>query len=86
MRTTLAARVLDTGGPPGWMEGHVAQCLRCQAVVAQSLRFRRSLAHIHPPDELEGPPVRSQAGWLAAGAASMAAAAVVVRHLRQQSG
>ena len=32
-RTTLIARVLDTGAPPSLLEGHVASCLRCHAVV-----------------------------------------------------
>ncbi len=85
VRTTLAARVLDTGNSPYVLESHVASCLRCQAVVAQSLRLRRTLADVVTSREIElnssSPPV----GWMAAGVASLAAAALVAR-MRQQDG
>lgn len=80
------ARVLDTGSPPAVLESHVAACLRCQAVVAHALRWRRALARLSaPPDNtlLEGS--STPLGWVAAGVASLAAAALVVR-LRQQGG
>jgi hypothetical protein len=80
VRTTLAARVLDTGVPPGALESHVATCLRCQAVVAQSRRLRRTLADLEPH---EGPRETSSSpplGWVAAGIASLAAALAVMRH------
>lgn len=81
IRTTLAARVLDTGSAPKVLEPHLATCLRCQAVVVQSRRLRRTLADLRPPMEEElmtssPPPL----GWVAAGVASLAAAIVVVRH------
>lgn len=82
-RTTLMARVLDTGGPPAVLEGHVATCLRCQAAVAQALRLRRTLAHLSPRAPVETPTGPSF-GW-AAVAASLGAAVVVLR-FRQQSG
>lgn len=82
LRTTLAARVLDTGRVPGWMEGHVWSCLRCQAVVAQSQRLRRTLTTLGPegPEtvDYEGAPY----GLVAAGVASVAAAAVLVARAR----
>lgn len=84
-RTTLMARVLDTGSPPAMLESHVATCLRCQATVAHARRLRRTLARLSlaPPAEMpqaSGPPL----GWAAA-AASLAAAVLVVRS-RQQDG
>jgi hypothetical protein len=80
VRTTLAARVLDTGVPPRALESHVATCLRCQAVVAQSRRLRRTLADLEPQDGPRMVPSSSPLGWVAAGIASLAAALAVMRH------
>lgn len=85
IRTTLAARLLDTGETPPLLSGHVSRCLRCQAVVAQSLRLRRTLADVVPGRHIEVAPSRPPVGWVAAGVASVAAAVVVAR-LRQQNG
>lgn len=80
VRTTLAARVLDTGAPPRALESHVATCLRCQAVVAQSRRLRRTLANLEPHDSPQGAQSSPPLGWVAAGLASLAAAVAVMRH------
>lgn len=85
-RTTLMARVLDTGQAPAVLDGHVATCLRCQAAVARALRLRRMLSRLTVPaegavDDTSSSPV----GWVAAGLASLAAAIYVLR-IRQQSG
>lgn len=85
IRTTLAARVLDTGVCPPLFEEHVSRCLRCQAVVAQSLRLRRSLADMVGRRDIEVTPSGRPMGWLAAGVASLAAAVLVAR-MRQQNG
>ncbi|HLT95792.1 MAG TPA: hypothetical protein VK070_03290 [Acidimicrobiia bacterium] len=84
IRTTLVARILDTGQVPEILEGHVSHCLRCQAVVAHSTRLRRTLAGLDPdlPETNAGafsPPV-----GVAAVVLSLAAVAVLFR-LRQQS-
>lgn len=81
-RTTLMARVLDTGSPPAVLESHVATCLRCQAAVAHAQRLRRTLAHLSPAPAADVPIGSSVSfGW-AAVAASLAAAILVAR-LRQ---
>lgn len=85
VRTTLAARVLDTGVCPPILAEHVSQCLRCQAVVAQSLRLRRTLADVVTDQDIELDPARPPVGWMAAGVASLAAAVLVAR-IRQQNG
>lgn len=86
LRTTLAARVLDTGEIPAGMRTHLAHCLRCQAVAAQSARLRRDLAGLEPR---QPPPMTTGAAssrrWLAAGVAS-AAAMLVVSRLRHADG
>lgn len=81
VRTTLAARVLDTDRVPPWLEGHVGSCLRCQAVVAQARRLRRTLTTMGAdhPQPLEGSP---PLGLITAGVASVAAAAVLVARAR----
>lgn len=82
-RRSLAARVLDTGYPPRILEGHVAICLRCQAVVASSRRLRRELAGL----DADPAPVSDDGGrraWMAAGLASVAAVMVLAR-LRQKA-
>jgi hypothetical protein len=82
-RRTLAAWVLDTGQPPPILEGHVASCLRCQAVVASSRRLRRELSGLDADvDDFGGEPSRK--AWMAAGLASVAAVVVVAR-LRQRA-
>lgn len=84
IRTTLVARILDTGRVPEPLEAHVGSCLRCQAVVAHSTRLRRTLAGLEP--ELPEPhfgPSPSPLG-VAAAVFSLAAAVVMLR-LRQQS-
>ncbi len=83
VRTTLAARVLDTGSVPGTLAGHVNGCLRCQAVVAQARRLRRTLAFMPPAVGVEPVPSPSR-GWIAAGMASAAAVAFVAARLRAQ--
>lgn len=83
-RTTLMARVLDTGSPPAVLESHVATCLRCQAAVAHALRLRRTLAHLTPSSSVGLPDASSPTMSWGAVAASLAAAIVVLR-LRQQS-
>lgn len=84
-RTTLMARVLDTGAPPAVLASHVATCLRCQAAVAQALRLRRTLSRLAlPAPEKPGAGGRPQIGWAAA-VASVAAAVLVARS-RQHSG
>lgn len=80
VRTTLAARVLDTGVPPRALEAHVATCLRCQAVAAQSRRLRRTLADLEPLESPREAPSSPPLGWVAAGIASLAAALAVMRH------
>ncbi len=80
LRTTLAARVLDTGAPPRFLAAHVESCLRCQAVLAQSLRLRRTLADLAPQPEPAAAPSSPPLGWMAAGVASLAAAIAVLRH------
>ncbi|HLU30768.1 MAG TPA: hypothetical protein VK088_03345 [Acidimicrobiia bacterium] len=80
VRTTLAARVLDTGDPPRPMEAHVATCLRCQAVAAQSRRLRRTLADLQPVEVLDPSSSSPPLGWVAAGVASLAAAIAMMRH------
>lgn len=80
VRTTLAARVLDTGVPPRPLDSHVVTCLRCQAVVAQSRRLRRTLADLEPQQDSPGAPSSPPLGWVAAGIASLAAALAVIRH------
>lgn len=82
-RTTLMARVLDTGAPPAVLEGHVATCLRCQAAVAQAERLRRALRTITPPAGPGHDSARPPFAW-AAVAASLAAAVLMLR-IRQQS-
>lgn len=82
-RTTLMARVLDTGHPPAVLEGHVATCLRCQAAVARAMRLRRMLARLTvPADRVVADGSTTPLGWVAAGLASVAAAIFVLR-LRQ---
>ena len=85
IRRTLAARVLDTGVPPPFLESHVATCLRCQSVVASSLRLRRMLAGMGVDPSLESlESDRNLPGWVAAGVASVAAAVVLVRRRQEQ--
>ncbi|HLU53071.1 MAG TPA: hypothetical protein VK011_05735 [Acidimicrobiia bacterium] len=84
-RTTLIARVLDTGSPPSLLESHIATCLRCQATVAHSQRLRRTLARMDVPMPGEVTTARMEVPWLAAAAASVIAALLWVR-LRQQQG
>jgi predicted anti-sigma-YlaC factor YlaD len=85
-RTTLMARVLDTGRPPAVLEGHVTACLRCQATVARALRLRRMLARLAVPAEGAAPDgSATPLGWVAAALASLVAAIFVLR-LRQQGG
>lgn len=84
-RTTLMARVLDTGEPPTVLASHVATCLRCQAAVAHALGLRRTLSRLTltaPEEAAAGG--RPQIGWAAA-VASVAAAVLVARS-RQHSG
>lgn len=80
VRTTLAARVLDTGAPPRPLETHIGACLRCQAVVAHSRRLRRTLADLEPCQGSHACPSSPPLGWVAAGIASLAAALAVIRH------
>jgi hypothetical protein len=84
-RTTLIARVLDTGAPPSLLEGHVASCLRCQATVAHAQRLRRTLARMSVPVPPDPPAARIEVPWFAAAAASVIAALLWAR-LRQQQG
>jgi len=84
-RTTLIARVLDTGSPPGLLEGHIATCLRCQATVAHSRRLRRMLERMSVPMPPVAPSARLEVPWFAAAAASVIAALLWAR-LRQQQG
>lgn len=82
VRTTLSARVLDTGEPPSLLAGHVAGCLRCQAVTAQTLRLRRTLASLEHANGVDDPGRSSSGKWIVAGLASVAAA-MVANRLRQ---
>lgn len=82
-RRTLAAWVLDSGYPPPILEGHVATCLRCQAVVASSRRLRRELAGLDA-DLADMEAERARRAWMAAGLASVAAMMVLAR-LRQKA-
>jgi hypothetical protein len=83
VRTTLAARVLDTGAVPGPLTGHVHGCLRCQAAVVQARRLRRTLASMPPAIEVESVSGPSR-GWIAAAMASAAAVVFVAARLRAQ--
>lgn len=84
IRRTLSARVLDTGETPPIFEAHVSTCLRCQAVVASSRRLRRILAGMDDAGVDEDPVRRKLPSWVAAGAASLAAAIVYVRMRQEQ--
>ena len=83
VRTTLVACVLDTDEVPPRLSGHVDACLRCQAVVAQARRLRRALRTLGPDEPARDAP-RQGKGLVAAGVASVAAAAVVVARVRSQ--
>ncbi len=79
-RTTLVARVLDTGYPPAFLESHVSTCLRCQAVTAHSRRLRRTLATIEPgPVTLRPDGTVALPSWMAAGLVSVVAAMLMVK-------